>query len=624
MAANKRDAKRTNDIRKTGDTKNKKQVPKKRQWLTSFVVALLAIVVPIAIAIQRGRATGDDPAMTALRFVCHAEGGYCHDNLASHERSHRAKQTIPKGTILLKIPRSLQIWDLDALRALPALHHHVHDGNNNNNNRIQHAMTGRPLDGGAYLALYLWQRFDHAPNTTDPLMSYYQILPTNLSHHPTVWSDALLQYRLKLQSHAYAVTRAYRDMILSEYKALVEVEPVLSFESYQRFRILVLSRSFGTGGPSGDDDDEAAGKDTLQQELALYNKTVGVDLTLGCRAMVPILDMYNHHAVASNVNWRYNTADDGAFVIRASQQIDKHQIVYDSYGTYTDAHLFAKFGFQNGDGSAYTDASIATMHRLMDVGLQQQFSYLPYQEDQQYVKLLERQKIGLARYLQFDDGYRECISSSDRVDSIPYQLKQLKLQHILRLAHDPKRWIISMPPRNPSATTPKTHAQEKKSPSFDMTALPDFDASTVISTCRLMVLTEDDYDGKALQVLQEHLMHHQQQDAILVEKQSDSLEYRALLCLARLSGLVLSRFEISDADAISRFANSVSAEPHSPAWTAHQVVVGEVQTLEVLTKVAAAGAHQYASKISGELPTIRRLPCEWDYTKKLAERTSYV
>ena len=105
---------------------------------------------------------------------------------------------------------------------------------------------------------------------------------------------------------------------------------------------------------------------------------------------------------------------------------------------------------------------------------------------------------------------------------------------------------------------------------------------------------------------------------------ADPLEYRALLCLARLAGLILQAFDISPgAHAVSTFADSVRAEPHSPTWTTHQVVVGELQTLEVLHKVAAVGAHRHASKIPGELPTIRRLPCDWTDTKRLAERTSF-
>lgn len=596
----KRRTKRLNDDDTAHSVEVKKrngQSSKKQQSTFSFVALVFVALAAAAVHLGHHHSKRDQ-VMSALRFVCHAEGGFCHDGLQGFQRSHRAKQTISKGTLLLRIPRRVQIWDLDALRALDL------------KAIIRNDITGRPLDGGAFLAFYLWERFVHKADENDPLLSYYHSFPTDLSYHPIFWSDTQLQQRLRPHSHAYAVARAYRDMVMSEYKALAKLQPDLPLETYQGFRVLVLSRSFGTGPPGRDEAKETT---PLDEELLSYNQTLGVDLTLGCRAMVPILDMYNHH-VLPNVAWRY---ESGAFLVTASRQINTNQLIYDSYGTYTDSHLFAKFGFQNGDGSTRTDASIAAMHRLMNVGLQQQFSYLPSKPVEQ-VTMMETQKMNLARYLQFDDGYTECIASDP--NSTPYQLKQVKLQHLMRLAHDPKRWVVSIPPRNPKA---RPHDElPDRVPSFDMKALPGFDASKVISTCRLIVLTEDDFDGSALSVLQDYLAS--ERDGILIEKQSDNLEYRALLCLARLSGLVLHRFEIPSEKAVETFADSVKAEPHSPLWTTHHVVVGEVQTLEVLTKVAAAGAHQYAAKISGELPTIRRLPCDWSDTKRLAERTRVI
>ena len=589
--------KRLNDRANAHSVEVKKkngQSSKKQQ--STFSLASILVVAIAAAAVQLGHHHSKrDQVMSALRLVCHTDGGFCHDGLQAFQRSHRAKHTISRGTPLLKIPRQVQIWDLDALRALDL------------KAVIRNDRTGRPLDGGAFLAFYLWDRFVNKHDENDPLLPYYNSFPTDLSYHPIFWSDTQLQQRLRPHSHAYAVARAYRDMVMSEYKALEELQPDLPLETYQGFRVLVLSRSFGTGPPGPDEAKEAT---PLDEELLSFNQSLGVDLTLGCRAMVPILDMYNHH-VLPNVAWRF---ESGAFLVTASRQINTNQLIFDSYGTYTDSHLFAKFGFQNGDGSTRTDASIAAMHRLMNVGLQQQFTYLPSQPAK-HIAMMETQKMTLARYLQFDDGYSECIASDP--NSIPYQLKQLKLQHLIRLAHDPQRWVVSIPPRNAKAY-PHDELPDRV-PSFDMKALPRFDASKVISTCRLMVLTEDDFDGTALNVLRDHLAS--ERDGILIEKQSDSLEYRALLCLARLSGLVLHRFELPSAQAVQTFADSVKAEPHSPLWTTHHVVVGEVQTLEVLSKVAAAGAHQHAPKISGELPTIRRLPCDWSDTKRLAERT---
>ena len=114
----------------------------------------------------------------------------------------------------------------------------------------------------------------------------------------------------------------------------------------------------------------------LDEELEQYKTMFGVDLTKGCHAMVPILDMYNHHP-NPNVGWEYNS-NEKAFVITSLKPIPAGQEIIDSYGTYTDSHLFSKFGFVNGDGSGYTEATIAGFHKLLDVGMKEQFSYLPF------------------------------------------------------------------------------------------------------------------------------------------------------------------------------------------------------------------------------------------------------
>lgn len=621
----------------------KVKIPKKQKqktgkksvglWVTVVGVAVAAMVYPLLVpststttssspSSQQPEEEFVSPHVTKFleSFVC--EEGFCANELVEpYGRSHRATRPIAAGTTLFKIPRSLQIWDLDAIRWLSS------SSSPDVVEKMPYThMTGKPLDGGAYLALFMWHRFVHQPNENDPLLSYFHdILPTTtnlLSHHPILWKNDLPNL-LKLHSHAHAVARAYRDMVHSEYRALSSsgYYPSLKENMYTRLRILVLSRSFGTGAPTESEQQKDQAASSLQEELQHYNETFGIDFTLGCRAMVPILDMYNHHATP-NIEWRYQ---DGSYVITAAADgIATRDVLYDSYGTYTDAHLLAKFGFVQADGSGHTEASMAAFHRLMNLGLRQQFDYLP-NDRKEYVKLVSAQKILLARYLQFDDGYAQCITQSssssvdDSSDDPAYRLKQLKLQHLMRCAHDPKRWIVTVPPRNPNAKP--TDAAPLTPLAFD--SPPPLNANSVLSTCRLMVLTEHDYDGRAVHVLETHLQQEAADAAINVGPQSDALEYRALLCLARWTGLVLHRLEIPSVKAFAQKQDI--GKVHSKTWTAHHVLLGEAQSLQLVNQLAVAGAHQRAKAIGEDnLPEIRRLPCEWNYTKALAEATKFV
>eukprot|EP00957_Ditylum_brightwellii_P014274 1074971-Ditylum_brightwellii.AAC.1 len=79
-----------------------------------------------------------------------------------------------------------------------------------------------------------------------------------------------------------------------------------------------MSRSFGPGPPGLEEEISLAGdKKSLNEELEHYITHAGVDLSKGCRAMSPILDMYDHHA-KPNVEWRYRS-DQRAFVVKANR-----------------------------------------------------------------------------------------------------------------------------------------------------------------------------------------------------------------------------------------------------------------------------------------------------------------
>lgn len=338
---------------------------------------------------------------TYLRdFVCnHPSGGaYCHPNLhpVPSRRTHRIiNGALKPGEAVMVLPRELQIWDLDALRDTFVREQLL---------ETRHGGTGNALDGGAFLAAYLlkrqkvargeWKVVTEAVGATgtasesvkdsDPLTGYMDMLPTYndlAEYHPTLWSQSYLLDQLGRYTPAFMTVTAFRDMIASEYSALVRASDVfaanVSREDYTVARINVMSRSFGTG-PPGKEEEIMEPYGELDSELTYYKAKAGVDLTLGCRAMSPILDTWDSHP-NPNADWRYD-AKKRAFVIRAAANNGiplGHDVVV-SYGKYSDSFLFAKFGYVNGDGSSHTEAYINANHRLLDAGLMQQFSYLSW------------------------------------------------------------------------------------------------------------------------------------------------------------------------------------------------------------------------------------------------------
>jgi len=173
------------------------------------------------------------------------------------------------------------------------------------------------------------------------------------------------------------------------------------------------------------------------------------------RAMCPVLDMYNSHP-RPNASWRYDPASS-SFVVRAVADVPAGHAVVVSYGTYTEGHLLATFGYVNGDGSSATEASLAVFHRpLGDVGLGRQFSPLPYEAFARRPRLdegsgraapseharrsladarraLATQAKDLLQYLRFDDGYAECVGAAGGASTtaVDEELKVFKLRHLV-------------------------------------------------------------------------------------------------------------------------------------------------------------------------------------------------
>ena len=607
-----------------------------------------------------------------------AAASYCHPLLqpSPKRRTHYIAKTetatatattnqptkkVKGGETVMVLPRHLLIYDLDAMRNQEFIRNELL--------RARHDGTNNALDSGAFLASYLlyrqkvltkswnWKGGDDGNDGNDrndgndgtplqeegvvrddntKLLQYLNILPTFdklQTFHPVLWSNETIQDLFGLQTVSYNLIHAYKSMITSEYKAFSKSSSVfvnnIHEHEYTSMRINVMSRSFGPGPPSLEEENEAASSySTLEEELDYYQLTSGVNLTKGCRAMSPILDLWDHHAVP-NVEWMY-IRDQRAFVIKVREKeiLPWHDIMV-SYGMYTDSHLFSKFGFVNGDGSGHTELSIATMHQLLDVGLGQQFSYMVHNHGihDRNPKLMESDRDelrkSLLQYLLSDDGYDECITKESNPEG--YELKLLKFYHLQVIANKRDRWTVTFQPRNETSKPGATSQQpiQLDPPNFNPQQVK-FDGSKIINTCRLLALTNDDYNGKALEVLKSAL-ENGSTDNFEVKRQSDELEYRALMWLARLTNVALKKYPSTvRKDMESLFTAQVPFQ--SKEWYALQVRLGEMQTLESLRSISSSGTRHMLEKVRKNKRTIksaamniRHKLCDYKHSMKLLE-----
>ena len=622
----------------------------------------------------------NDPSIGRfLQRVCgdDEDDVYCHPALVHKRRTQMAIRKIHRGERILEIPRSLQIWDLDALRDSQWVRPHVMGA--------KHPRTGNPVDSAAYLALYLAllakgrvelptttetaaadsdRQTDQSPSVGKSRLLQYltECMPSHeeLSHfHPILWNETEIKELLPLHSASFAVAKAYRDMVNSEYQAFTDtvkqrtselLEDVVSKQDYQTFRILVLSRSFGTGPlpvynsqqqSTANKNQFASDSSLSREELDFYLDEFGIDLNRGSYAMVPILDFYDHHA-RPNVEYSYSR-DKRVFAIKATNDgiATGHEVV-DSYGKYTDAHLFAKFGFVNGDGSGYSQANLATQHMVLDLDLKQQFSYLPFLKSQplsEGIKRgLERQKQGVMQYLRFDDGYQDCVflednnsddegssSNDDRPHpKAAYELKKLKLKHLARIANHSKRWHLVLLPRAPESlparasnvpiTTNPPKISKRNTKFFHRK-----EYQLIAATCRLISLTHEDYDGNAVQVLRRNLRNSSflvepqiAEDSAASDRESNAgaLEFRTHFCLARLVSEALKRFDTTIADMEDKVTKLNRNSFQTKEWTAAHLTLSEMQALEVLRGVSFTAARVYED-LRNQSPAffIRDSPC---------------
>jgi hypothetical protein len=88
-----------------------------------------------------------------------------------------------------------------------------------------------------------------------------------------------------------------------------------------------------------------------------------------------------------------------------------------------------------------------------------------------------------------------------------------------------------------------------------------------------MALITSDFDGKATEVLKEQLGN----SSFLMERDTDALEYRALMCIARLSSTTLAQYkrDLKEEKAVVEKLNEESFQSRN--WTAAHLRFAEMQ-----------------------------------------------
>jgi hypothetical protein len=512
-----------------------------------------------------------------LKQICHAadDAVFCHPALIPSRRTQRATKRIKSGEVILVVPRHLQLWDLDALRD-PFIRSELLSARLTN---------GDALPNAAFLAAHLAQKrklATHQHSDVNSILRNYltEVLPSYndyVAFHPILWPEDELVSALGPYSSTFSHVMMFRRLVHDEYDAFTRVSSdFLQFidrSEYLTARLHVLTRSFGTGPlPVTTSGSEHPSQFTTS-EIEMYQKVGGLTLEHGSHAMVPVLDLYDHHA-SPNVGFSYDAGREG-FVISAIASIAPGFEVMDSYGKRTDSDLFARYGFVNGDGSEWTQASIALWHSVHESGSSQG---------------LAKEKPRILRYLQYDDGYEACIDPFQD-DEAAWNFKKYKFAYLMSIAGMESHWIAHMSPRDrnskPGRSTNEPITLEPP-PDAHLDGDIQFDGNVLFGTCRLISLTHLDYNGNATQMIQDALRSESSVDGepFVLPPTNDALEYRTQMCIARFASTALSRFNTTLEEQRGLVARLNREAFGTRKWTVEHIRFGEMQTLEILKQVA--------------------------------------
>lgn len=564
----------------TERTRNsKRQRPRKSVLSPATLQACSILTVAIVVGVLWNwfNESIDPDVQRFLKQICNAadDSVFCHPALIPSRRTQRATRKIKSGEVVLVVPRQLQLWDLDALRD-PFIRKEL---------LAARLMNGEALPNAAFLAAHLAHTRKlaiHQDSDLNPILKNYltKVLPSYDDYadfHPILWPEEELVISLGHYSFTFSHVMMFRSLVHDEYDAFTRVSAEFSklvgrFE-YLTARLHVLTRSFGTGPLPITTSASEPPSQLTASEIELYQNVGGLNLEHGSHAMVPVLDLFDHHA-SPNVGFSYDAGRED-FVISALANIAPGFEVVDSYGKRTDSDLFARYGFVNGDGSEWTQASIALWHSVSASGTR---------------RGLEKEKPRILRYLQYDDGYENCIDPLESGEAA-WEFKKWKFAYLVSIAGKESRWVAQMSPRDkyskPGRSTNEPITLDPP-PDAHLDRDLQFDGSSLFGTCRLISLTHLDYQGNATELLKDAVNMDSSVDGepFVLPATTDALEYRTQMCIARVASTAMARFNTTLEEQRELVARLNHEAYGTRKWTVEHLRYGEMQTLELLKQVA--------------------------------------
>ena len=498
-------------------------------------------------------------------------------------RTLTATNIIPSGTVLMDIPRSMMVWDLDAARD-DFIRKEIFGALREQSLALD-PMSKRAILLSAYLALL---RKDVIPATRLQL-SVAKNMPSYeeyAAYHPILIADInqLKRYLGGGHSPAYIHLVNVRKSLNEEYNLLstksTKFASHVSREDYLSCRIAVQSRAFEISNiPSSE---------VSEKEREYYQRTIGIDFRLAAISIEFVTDWMNTH-INNNVKVGGYDSKKRRGLAWATKDIPEGHELINSYGEhFYDYVLFSQYGFIPSDGTGSSIATLFVHHNIsltggLLSGSTDSLEELP-QLDHMY------------RYLRYDYGYPECITEEAQPEA--FELKRLKAIYLQRIAFDRHFWVLPMPPRTAAeeAKTPQTTTMLPEDyilPSFG-SDIYDYLSSNALSVslpCRLITLTNNDVED-AMSLLQEDLERQNgaatplETPALKLEELESNMPWmlRTIHCMKDLASTQLQKYSSTVEDQANFILNLVDNKRsiNTLEWNAAHVQLEEMQSNQAL------------------------------------------